>query len=84
MKKYLVVKENEHLVRDTESGAIINQDRAAWENYQLQKQARAIKAIKEQKQKETINNLENDMNVLKDELNNMKTLLDRILEKLDG
>ena len=62
------IKDHRELVRDTESGAIINIDRSAYLN--------ALERHKnKEKQKETIVNNTNDINSIKTELTEIKTML---------
>jgi len=66
------VKDHRELVRDTESGAILNIDRTAYLN--------AIERHKKiEKQKETIRNNTNDINSIKTELAEIKTMLKILL-----
>ena len=67
------VKDHRELVRDTESGAIINVDRSAYLN--------ALERHKnKEKQKETIENNTNDINSIKQEVSDIKEMLGKLLE----
>ena len=62
------VKEYRHLVRDTESGAIVNIDRSAYLN--------ALERHKKiEKQKEIIETNTNDINSIKGDITEIKTML---------
>ena len=62
------VKDHRELVRDTESGAILNIDRTAYLN--------AIERHKnKEKQKEIIEKNTNDINSIKSEITEIKTML---------
>ena len=66
------VKEYRHLVRDTDSGAILNIDRSAYLN--------ALERYKnKEKQKEIIENNTNDINSIKTELSEIKIMLKTLL-----
>ena len=66
------VKEYRHLVRDTDSGAILNIDRSAYLN--------ALERYKnKKKQKEIIENNTNDINSIKTELSEIKIMLKTLL-----
>ena len=70
------VKDHRELVRDTESGAIINVDRSAYLN--------ALERHKKiEKQKETIRNNTNDINSIKSEISEIKTMLKILIEGKD-
>ena len=66
------VKDHRELVRDTESGAIINVDRSAYLNA-LERHNRM------EKQKEIIENNTNDINSIKSEITEIKTMLKTLL-----
>jgi cell shape-determining protein MreC len=70
---YLKV-EGTKLVRDTRSGAIINQDRNGLDEY-LNKR-RALES-----QKEEINNVKSEVKVLREDITEIKSLLLKLLEK---
>ena len=66
------VKDHRELVRDTESGAILNIDRTAYLN--------AIERHKnKEKQKEIIEKNTNDINSIKSEITEIKTMLKILL-----
>ena len=66
------VKDHRELVRDTESGAILNIDRTAYLN--------AIERHNnKEKQKETIEKNTNDINSIKSEITEIKTMLKTLL-----
>ena len=72
------VKDHRELVRDTESGAILNIDRTAYLN--------AIERHKnKEKQKEIIEKNTNDINSMKEEVTEIKDMVKQILGSLsDG
>ena len=70
------VKEYRHLVRDTESGAIVNIDRSAYLN--------ALERHKnKEKQKKTIEDNTKDINSIKSEISEIKTMLKTLIEGKD-
>ena len=71
--EYLRV-EGTKLVRDTRSGAIINQDKNGLDEY-LNKR-RALES-----QKEEINNVKSEVKVLREDITEIKSLLLKLLEK---
>ena len=66
------VKDHRELVRDTESGAILNIDRTAYLNA-------VERHNKIEKQKEIIKNNTNDINSIKIEISEIKTMLKTLL-----
>jgi hypothetical protein len=66
--------EGTKLVRDTRSGAIINQDKNGLDEY-LNKR-RALES-----QKEEINNVKSEVKVLREDITEIKSLLLKLLEK---
>lgn len=62
------------LVRDTRSGAIINQDRNGLEEYLAKRRGM-------QSQKEEINKVKSDITELKEDMADIKNLLQKLLEK---
>ena len=63
---HLKVKDNDHLYRDVNSGAIINTDNSAFEKYKRSK-------LKFQ-------NMEHELNYLKDEISEIKNLLKQLVQ----
>ena len=66
------VQDYSHLVRDTDSGAIVNIDRMAYLNA-LERHKKVAK------QKEIIENNTNDINSIKAEVSEIKTMLKTLL-----
>ena len=70
------VKDYRNLARDTESGAIVNIDRSAYLN--------ALERHKnKEKQKKTIEDNTNDINSIKSEISEIKTMLKTLIEGKD-
>jgi len=67
------VKDHRELVRDTESGAILNIDRSAYLNA-LERHKRV------EKQKKTIEDNTKDINSIKSEITEIKTMLKILIE----
>lgn len=82
--RYCKVQDKEGLVRDTTSGAIVNVDDTAWSNYKTSKQIRDRQKLEKEHQKNQINTLQTEVVHLKHELSDIKSLLSKVLEKLDG
>ena len=70
----LLKVEGTKLVRDTRSGAIINQDRNGLEEYLAKRRSM-------QSQKEEINKVKSDITELKEDMADIKNLLQKLLEK---
>jgi len=68
------VKDDSSYVRDMTNRAILNVDSNGLDSYKIKKRAM-------QQQKDNINNLTNDVNQLKDEIAEIKTLLMRLLDR---
>jgi len=70
------VKDYRNLARDTDSGAIVNIDRSAYLN--------ALERHKnKEKQKKTIEDNTNDINSIKSEISEIKTMLKTLIEGKD-
>ena len=70
------VQDYSHLVRDTDSGAIVNIDRMAYLN--------ALERHKnKEKQKKTIQDNTKDINSIKSEISEIKTMLKILIEGKD-
>lgn len=65
---YIKVKDQDYLLRDSKTNAIINSNQDAYDSYVSE-----YKRIYEQNQR--VDNLENDMNDIKNDLNEIKNLL---------
>lgn len=70
------VQEKENLVKDTQNGGVINTDRAGYLKY---KEQRRIALNKREKEK----SLENKVEAIETDINNIKSMLTQILQKLD-
>jgi predicted adenine nucleotide alpha hydrolase (AANH) superfamily ATPase len=71
MTQFAKVKENPDLVRDMNTQAILNTN------------VDALKAYKKRRQKEKdISDSMNDINTMKQDINDLKTLMQRILDKI--
>ena len=73
-RKYLQVDGHDDLVRDTESTAIINKNRGA---YLIAKQ----RAEAAQRQRDAIRNANREINNIKSEMHEIKSMLKTLLEK---
>ena len=73
-KKYLQVEGHDDLVRDTESTAIINKNRGA---YLIAKQ----RAESAQRQRDAIRNANREINNIKSEMHEIKSMLKTLLDK---
>ena len=74
MTEYLKVEGKQDLVRDTNSGAIINRNRSAFE---LAKK----RAAEAQKQRDEIRGATREINTLKCEMHEIKSMLKTLLER---
>ena len=73
-RKYLQVEGHDDLVRDTESTAIINKNRGA---YLIAKQ----RAESAQRQRDAIRNANREINNIKSEMHEIKSMLKTLLDK---
>ena len=73
-RKYLQVEGHDDLVRDTESTAIINKNRGA---YLIAKQ----RAQNAQRQRDAIRNANREINNIKSEMHEIKSMLKILLDK---
>jgi|TARA_R100001443_G_scaffold453_10_gene1754 hypothetical protein len=65
---FIKVKDNEHLVRDTNSNCIINTNKSEYEEYLSRRKLK-------QSEKNKIENLEKDVSTLKNDIGEIKDLL---------
>lgn len=82
--RYYKVQDKDNLIRDAQSGAIINVDDTAWLNYRTAKQIKDKQRLEKESQKSQINNLQTEVGELKKEMSDIKDLLSKVLEKLNG
>ena len=73
-RKYLQVEGHDDLVRDTQSNAIINKSKSA---YLLAKQ----RAQNAQRQRDAIRNANREINNIKSEMHEIKSMLKTLLDK---
>ena len=64
--KYVQVKDQSGLFRDSSSNAIVNLDETNYIKYKKTKEYAKIKREEEQRREQRLNNLEQDVNQLKD------------------
>ena len=73
----LKVKDKDHLVRDTYSGAILNTDENEFNK------SRKIR-MEAQRQRDELRNAVREINTIKSEMHEMKSMMKQILEKSNG
>ena len=74
MEKYLKVKSDISLVRDIDSNAIVNQDQDEFKNFLELSQ-------KKYEERKNFNNMRSDLDSLKQDMDEIKTLLRNIMDK---
>ena len=74
MDKYLKVKSDVSLVRDIDSNAIINQNQSEYDKFVRVSQ-------KKYEEKRKFDNMRDDLNSLKKDMDEIKTLLKNIMDK---
>ena len=65
---YIKVKDNEHLIRNTNSNCIVNTNKAEYEEYLTRRKLK-------NSEKSKVENLERDMSTLRNEITEIKDLL---------
>jgi len=74
MDRYIKVKSDASLVRDVESNAIINQNQSEYDKF--------VKISKKKyEEKRKFDNMRSDLNSLKQDMDEIKTLLKNIMDK---
>ena len=73
----LKIKDRDHLVKDTETGAVINTDTQAYEK-------RIKLRFETQRQRDQLRDAVREINTIKSEMHEMKSLLIKLVEKEDG
>ena len=73
----LKIKERDHLVKDIETGAVINTDTQAYEK-------RIKLRFETQRQRDQLRDAVREINTIKSEMHEMKSLLIKLVEKEDG
>ena len=74
MEKYLKVKSDISLVRDIDSNAIVNQNKSEFDKF--------VKLSKKKyEEKKKFDNMRSDLDSLKHDMNEIKTLLRNIMDK---
>jgi len=74
MEKYLKVKSDVSLVRDTDSNAIINQNQSEFDKFLKVSQ-------KKYEEKKKFDNMRSDLDSLKQDMDEIKSLLRNIMDK---
>ena len=65
---YIKVKDNEHLIRNSESNCIVNTNKAEYEEYLTRRKLK-------KNEKNKVINLERDISTLRDEITEIKDML---------
>ena len=65
---YIKVKDNEHLIRNSESNCIVNTNKAEYEEYLTRRKLK-------KSEKNKVVNLERDISTLRDEITEIKDML---------
>ena len=65
---YVKVKDNEHLIRNTNSNCIVNTNKSEYEEYITRRKLK-------KSEKNKVDNLERDISTLRDEITEIKDLL---------
>jgi|TARA_B100001059_G_C17806785_1_gene569691 hypothetical protein len=73
----LKVKDKDHLVRDTYSGAILNTDESAFNKIRKRR-------MEAQRQRDELRNAVREINTIKSEMHEMKSMMKQMLEKSNG
>ena len=73
----LKIKDRDHLVKDIETGAVINTDTQAYEK-------RIKLRFETQRQRDQLRDAVREINTIKAEMHEMKSLLIKLVEKEDG
>ena len=74
MEKYIKVESDKSLVRDVDSNAIINNDKSEFDKFiELSR--------KKHEEKRKFDNMRSDLDTLKQDMNEIKTLLRNIMDK---
>ena len=73
----LKIKDRAHLVKDIETGAVINTDTQAYEK-------RIKLRFETQRQRDQLRDAVREINTIKSEMHEMKSLLIKLVEKEDG
>ena len=70
------IKDNEHLMKDADNGGVVNTDHAGYLKYKKQREVLLSKLEKEK-------DLQNKVESIETDINNIKSMLTQILQKLD-
>ena len=73
----LKIKDRDHLVKDIETGAVINTDTQAYEK-------RIKLRFETQRQRDQLRDAVREINTIKSEMHEMKSLLIKLVEKENG
>lgn len=67
------------LRKDTSTGAVVNVDKSAYESHMLAKRLAKNQLIERQISKQTIENMQDEINTLKTDLSQIKSLLTKLV-----
>jgi len=75
------VEGHSNLKKDTSSGGVVNVDNISYQNYLAAKRAATQRVVMQERQSENIQSLQTEINSMKSDLNDIKTILVQLLEK---
>lgn len=70
-----------NLQKDTSNGGVVNVDKRSYENYIATRNILRQKSVEQESTKETVESLSAEINNIKDDLKDIKTLLMSIINK---
>lgn len=70
-----------NLQKDTSSGGVVNTDRASYESYKLSKTIATRNLQQQRVTQENVQHLQSEINTIKDDLADIRSLLVQILQK---
>lgn len=70
-----------NLQKDTSAGGVVNVDKRSYENYIATRNALRLQKVEAETAKETVDNLTKEINNIKDDLKDIKTILMSLINK---
>jgi len=80
-EKFQKVEGEADLARDMNSHAIVNRNRSAYERAKKRSEDAKRKLLEEEEQRDTIRNATREINTLKSEMHEIKSLLQKLVDK---
>lgn len=81
MTDFVKVEGFSNLMKDPTNGGVVNVDKRSYETYKIQRQVAIQKSLQQQIAEENINTLQDQINTIKSDMQDIRSMLIELLKK---